>query len=519
MLQTMTIQRKDHGPSRALVRRWMLGVVIILLGLGAASPSHSEIPAFQGAVGGGAETTHGRGGRVLFVTNLNDSGPGSLRAAIDAVGPRIVVFRVSGTIHLKSRLTIDNPYIYIAGQSAPGGGIQIVGNDTPRSDGRGCRQTISIRTHDVVLRYLRVRKGRCLYAWDDPGVSWSQAEETNIVIRSIGSPIYNIVVDHVSTSWSSDQVMSVDNARNVTVSNSLIAEVLEGGTGILVGMDDGEKAFHMTDIDFYRNLISTNRHRNPFLRNRSGQFINNIVYNWSRWTTIVQNGGVYDIIGNLYTSGPIPTQTCCRAEILVSTETPNERYISAEHPPSVYVSGNKGPYHDTDNYEMTWRSSTQGSLRNVLEDRYRRSAPRKDLPKHTIPVLAVTDLETDLLPVVGASRRVDCLGNWVPNRDEADLRIIRDYREGKGSTPNHESEVGGFPKIASGVACRDSNGDGVPDDWYNANDLNPNEPGLGSRLHSSGYSFLEMYLSGIALSAAPGSGSALPAAPAAVEVR
>ncbi|MFQ5924112.1 MAG: hypothetical protein ACE5M4_14840, partial [Anaerolineales bacterium] len=117
-------------------------------------PTHSgPLPAFPSAEGFGANSVGGRGGRVIEVTNLNDSGSGSLRAAVEASGPRIVVFRIGGTITLQSTLKITNPFITIAGQSAPGGGI------TLKSSPSYGDETLAIQTHDVIIRYIRVRSG------------------------------------------------------------------------------------------------------------------------------------------------------------------------------------------------------------------------------------------------------------------------------------------------------------------------------------------------------------------------
>ena len=141
----------------------------------------AAIPAFPGAEGAGSFTLGGRGGKVFEVTNLAESGPGSLRRAIEAQGPRIVVFRISGIIMLEKLLTISNPYITIAGQTAPGDGICIRG------------QTTEINTHDVVLRHLRFRRGNIKDRNDALG----------------GYPVGNIIVDHCSASWGLDENLSL----------------------------------------------------------------------------------------------------------------------------------------------------------------------------------------------------------------------------------------------------------------------------------------------------------------------
>lgn len=162
-------------------------------------PELDHLPSFPGAEGHGSKTRGGRGGTVIAVTNLNDSGPGSLRAAVEAEGPRIVVFRVSGTIDLKSRLTISNPYITIAGQTAPGDGIAIKS------------YPLSIDGDEVILRYIRLRLG----------------DETDDDDDALSSRYHeNIIVDHVSASWSVDETVSIYHCEHVTVQWSLISESL-----------------------------------------------------------------------------------------------------------------------------------------------------------------------------------------------------------------------------------------------------------------------------------------------------
>ncbi|MGB4163259.1 MAG: pectate lyase, partial [Bacillota bacterium] len=184
------------------------------------------VPAFPGAEGFGMWTVGGRGGKVYVVTNLSDSGPGSLREAVEASGPRIVVFAVSGTIHLKSRLTITNPYITIAGQTAPGDGITIADYD------------VVIRADEVILRHVRIRLGD--RTRQEADALWIDGAK-------------NVIVDHVSTSWSVDECLSVSASDNVTVQWCFITESLlhsfhskgAHGYGSLVRGEFGSKySFH-----------------------------------------------------------------------------------------------------------------------------------------------------------------------------------------------------------------------------------------------------------------------------------
>ena len=181
----------------------MISLIILIL-----LPSlASGLPAFPGAEGFGTDTPGGRGGQVFEVTNLQDSGAGSLRVCIEASGPRTCVFRAGGTITLSSPLTINNPYVTIAGQTAPGGGITIRGGG------------VFVQTHDVVIRYISVRRG--------PGGS----NYAILISDNNADDVYNVVLDHCSTSWATDQTVTTwYAAHDVTISWTIISESLDCST-------------------------------------------------------------------------------------------------------------------------------------------------------------------------------------------------------------------------------------------------------------------------------------------------
>jgi len=164
------------------MRKFFINATLILLGI--VHQVISQIPAFPGAEGYGAASLGGRGGKVIEVTNLDDAGEGSLRAAIEESGPRIVVFRVAGIIEINSDIVIRNPYITIAGQTAPGDGVCI-----KYSEGGTANSGITLQTHDVVIRYLRIRCGFSSAAMDYGSPFSARADA------------YNIILDHCSTSW------------------------------------------------------------------------------------------------------------------------------------------------------------------------------------------------------------------------------------------------------------------------------------------------------------------------------
>ena len=232
----------------------IFATVALLVSVAGPSYAQQRQPAFPTAEGYGKYTVGGRGGAVIEGTNLNDSGPGSLRAAIEAEGPRTVVFRVSGTIDLQKALTIKNPHITIAGQTAPGDGICLK------------RYPLNIGADEVVIRYIRVRLG------DESG------GETD----AIGGRYHkNIILDHVSASWSVDECVSIYHCDSVTIQWCMITESLfdshhvkgSHGFGGIWGSN------HST---YHHNLIAHHSSRNPRWASGAGNndYRNNVLYNW-----------------------------------------------------------------------------------------------------------------------------------------------------------------------------------------------------------------------------------------------
>lgn len=210
--------------------------------------------AFPTAEGYGKYTIGGRGGKVYEVTNLNDSGEGSLRAAIEAKGPRTVVFRVSGTIDLKSALNIRNPYITIAGQTAPGDGICIK------------RYPLNISADEVIIRYIRIRLGDESTRSDD-AISARYRK--------------NIILDHISASWSIDETMSIYHCENVTIQWCMITESLSQSNHTKGSHGFGGK-WGSNYSTYHHNLLAHHSSRNPRWASGGGfnDYRNNVLYNW-----------------------------------------------------------------------------------------------------------------------------------------------------------------------------------------------------------------------------------------------
>ena len=237
--------------------------------------------AFPTAQGFGTETPGGRGGIVCEVTNLNDSGTGSLRTCLNATGPRTVVFRTGGTIEVKSPIVVTNPYLTIAGQTAPGGGI------TLKTDPGFRAGPLEIRSHDIIVRFLRFR----------PGPSETPSEGRRGLLITEGS--YNVVVDHSSVSWATDENVSViDGAHDITFSHNIISEGLSYSThpegehskGLVISGKNYSSTEQTKNVSIHHNLFAHNRERNP-LNSSYGlvDVVNNVIYNYGNKATSVSD--------------------------------------------------------------------------------------------------------------------------------------------------------------------------------------------------------------------------------------
>lgn len=466
------------------MNKWLLVCAILL----EAPLVAKALPAFPGASGAGASTVGGRGGVIYEVTNLNSIGPGSLHNGLALKGPRIIVFRVSGTIEVPNGERISNPYITIAGQTAPGGGITLSGKNS-------IYDTLNIKTHDVIIRYIRFRKG---YNNATP----SQAGDT----FSFFDVASTSIIDHCSMSWAQDENGQVwgnssgIQPRDLTFSWNIFAEPLaKHPTNFITGAGSSDAADNLVNIDAHHNLFANSSYRNPLIKNKSFRLVNNIIYNWSLFATQLGGGVKADIIGNLYKPGPMYLPPSSRREYEIQVFTaPNGSTPPGS--PSIYVAGNIGPHNsvsESDNWGMVREVTAEGNPEiGPLSTVYKRALPLPALPIPIIPDLA-SRLENVLLPTIGASQRLDCLGNWVSNRDSIDARIIQEYKTGKGIIPNSENDVGGFDSIGNnGAPCSDIDHDGMPDQWEDSNGLNKNDPSDGPLFGSDGYTNVERYLNG-----------------------
>ena len=423
--------------------------------------------AFPGAEGYGRFARGGMGGRLIEVTNLNDDGPGSLREAIDAEGPRIVVFRVGGTITLKSKLVIRNPYITIAGQTAPGGGICVRGYTF------GC-----FGTHDVVIRYVRIRVG----------------DEAHVTMDGTGfASTDHAIMDHCSVSWSIDEGVSSRGAGNITFQRCIVAEALNIADHKKYQPGKGHSFAASISGDtgsFHHNLFAHCAGRNWSLAgglNKGGGFAgrldirNNVVYNWEHRTT---DGGVkaLNMVNNFYIPGPA-TRVFHLLKPDAGTESDPQQY---------YVSGNHmdGKDYDADN----WNEKSVVVAPELLS-RIRLEKPFCDsyVTEHT-----ASDAYTNVMADVGAN---------FPALDSLDARILEDVRQRRAVTRGSRSGIpgiidsqtdsGGWPELESGSAYEDQDHDGIADSWELAKGLNPIDPQDAQKIGEQGYSYLEYYLNSV----------------------
>ena len=456
----------------------------------------AEIPAFPGAEGGGKFSFGGRGGKVYAVTNLNDDGEGSFRWACEQGGARIIVFNVAGIIRLQSPVIIRAPYITIQGQSAPGDGICIA------------NESVWINTHDVVIRYMRFRRGITNVGRRDDAIG--------------GNPIGNIMIDHVSASWGGDENMSMyrhmynDSTGekeqklgtvNITIQNSIFAEALDTWNHSFGSTLGGE------NCTFMRNLWANNTGRNPSIGwNGIFNFANNVMFNWVHRSI---DGGdykaSYNIINNYFKPGPLTPKNDPVGYRILKPESGRSKLAYRVYG-RAYVNGNivEGNQKVTTN---NWDGGVQ------VED-------EKDAGKYTdyirvskpLPMPAVT-----IMPAKEAYQYVLAnAGATLPKRDAVDTRITEQVRTGQIKYPENVklpetqfqhrrlpidsykqgiitdiSQVGGYPEY-KGTPYKDSDNDGMPDDYETKNGLNPKNANDASSFKKNGYTNIEEYLNSLA---------------------
>ncbi len=447
------------------------------------------VPAFPGALGPGALAQGGRGGTVLAVTSLADRGDGSLRAALEARGPRTVVFEVSGTIVLEDAIRIRSPFLTVAGQSAPGDGITIRGTDNSLI-------RVMDGAHDIVIRYLRLRNGSGI-----PDVDGHD----NLTLRH-GS---RIIVDHVSASWASDENGGIhvgspgEWVEDVSIQQSIFSEGLrEHSNGFLIGglanYEDPDNPIELYKrarrISLHRNLFIHNTHRNPRVTAGGAKVVNNVVYNWRYRVAATTRGSVTDHIGNYFRAGPMSRTDRIFLHDSFLPELTDEEFP----PPSIYSAGNVVDPVFMDESADNWELYQLNRLWVPLPMSFRRAKPLPEA-EVPVPVLSAGTAYELVLSDVGANARITCEGKWTNAADATDERLVRDVRQRTGPKEAIASpdDVGGYQDVASAQPCRDHDRDGMPDLWERAQGFDWLAPEDGAEdRDQDGYTNLEEFLNG-----------------------
>ena len=441
-----------------------------------------QAPAFPGAEGFGKYTQGGRYGRVLFVTTLADYDPeteapvaGSLRKAIETDGPRTVLFRVSGTIELKAPLWIYKPWLTLAGQSAPGDGICLK------------NYGVEVRTYEVIIRHMRFRPG------DEIGKKMAklgkpfQTDALGVYVgewiagRAIPGYVHNVIIDHCSCSWGSDETLSVagsaGTSTNITVQYCIISEALNNsphnkgpggrpssGYGSIIGGQN---------VTFHHNLYAHHTARGPAVGGSAGvkDFRNNVIYDtYSHGHTNVNYVANY-------------IKRCRqRAAFISTTSNPRDNIFA----------------------DANWMEGVDEEESWILAAGL--PAERRQQTPHNVPVWAQVETQS----AKEAYERVLAeAGAWP--RDAVDRRVVEQVRAGTGKIIDSQDEVGGWPELKSAPPLKDSNHDGMPDEWQTKYGLNPQSVDEGPvhddavwypnneathDLDSDGYTNIEEYLNG-----------------------
>jgi hypothetical protein len=447
------------------------------------------------------------------VTNLDDSGPGTLREACESAGPRIVVFNVAGIIHLKMPVFIEAPYITIDGHTAPGDGICIADNG------------IVDNVHDVVIRYVRFRRGNP-DIFNRHGVHY-------------GNPVGNIIIDHVSASWGSDQ--NLDTYRhmyqppsggpalklpsvNVTIQWSITSEALNIYNHAFGGDWGGR------NTAFHHNLLACNTGRNPSVAmTYDFNFINNVLFNWRhRSVDGGDSNSVFNIINNYYKPGPATMDNAVRYRILEPAQSWSKAN-PVSHWGRAYVAGNIVEGNDAVTKD-NWNGGVQfnkapdpnasGEIAKGLIDDAAQNEKiiaqvrvDKPFPMSPVTIQSAQDAFKSVLDNTGAT---------LPHRDSADERVVNETRtgkvwsEGKEITPppmkglaknnigtagngiiTDVSQVGGYPEY-KGDPVKNLCADGIPLSWKKKFHLDVKDGSLAQNdLQGDGYTVIEKFLYGL----------------------
>lgn len=437
--------------------------------------AQGKVISFPGAEGFGRYTTGGRGGQVLFVTKITDDGSeGTLRFALNQKGPRYIVFKTAGTIYLESPLKITEGNVTIAGQTTPGDGITIANYET------------FVAANNVIIRYLRFRMG----------------DQKKFEGDAVGARfIKDLIVDHCSMSWSTDETVSIYVNENTTLQWCVNAESLRNsahqkGAHGYGGIAGGKFA------TFHHNIYAHHDSRNPRLGEYAGSkfaltdltdFRNNVIYNWGHNNIYGGEAMNVNIVNNYYKPGPA-TMTTKRIVSIDKNEKPNTEVYNIWG--KYFVSGNVvegSPEVTEDNWDL--------GVFNQMKPSYNVT----DADKNSIKIDQPHDIQNNVLtdsPKM-AYEKILKIGGASLVRDAVDLHILKDVKSGsftyngsKGSSNgiiDSQNDVGGFPDLKPGKVLLDSDNDGMPDEWEIKNKLDPKKANANGRDLNKDYDNIEVY--------------------------
>jgi hypothetical protein len=438
----------------------------------------------------------------MEVTTLSDSGTGSLRACVEASGPRTCIFRVAGIITQQSDLIAFNPFLTIAGQTAPG--EVIIGG--PNTAGVALR----ISTHDTIVRYIT-------FSEDNYNIASGPSSGT-VGYAIVNTQGYNNIADHLSLRWSGNKSwlalanFAGEYARDETLQWSLFYEPHAGhpvGPSTSSNGDPTRNA-NSPNYDTHHSMFVNINHRIPEYNNASMRWINNVTYNYG-WYAVEGLGGTQsDIINNIWDyNNLVPEQAY---PIHASDGVGNTEGDIPTHP-SFYVSGNIGHGRTTPNVdqigELTYQITGENGneINGHLPSSWLRNSPLA--ASNAFPIIPdpATNLTNILAPTVGNSQHLDCVGTWMSHRDAADARIVSEVQNhGTGGFwPNGVAGGASIPvplpdwqdhPITGFPVCQQSMHDGISDEWKTAHGLSTTDPNLFNEIAPNGYTYLENYLNG-----------------------
>jgi pectate lyase len=444
----------------------LAGISCQSVGYGVRTAAGEAMPAFDGAEGFGRDATGWRGGAVIKVTNLNDRGPGSLRACAEGSRPRVCIFEVAGTIAVDSTIEVGSN-VYLAGQTAPGDGVQLRLRRSPD------RPLMVRAASDVVIRHLRLRPG--------------PSRENSSNVDAIGIfDSHDVILDHVSLQWATDELLDIGTIRgsafNITVQDSLLAWGLDFANhpkgkhskGALICAMDGRG--ECGRISLVRNLFAHNRDRNPDVNGTSigpVEIVNNVFYNpRSEFGEFYDHEGDLRInyIGNTVLSGPSTRRSHRPYAIDI------RNHYSPAFDAMVYV---------RDNIDGNHRPRLSGPEELVVRPQGRRYLAPEPFAPLTVQALA---------PNAALERVLASAGATAPRRDRLDQQVVGEVIARTGKVIDDPAEVGGWPELRSGAVPADADGDGMPDEWEVGHGSDPRAFDAWQDVDGNGWSDLEDYL-------------------------